>query len=34
MRPTRPGRCRRCGRTLKDPVSVLRGVGPTCWEKQ
>lgn len=23
--------CQRCGRGLKDPVSVRRGVGPDCW---
>ena len=25
--------CRRCGRGLTDPTSVLRGVGPECWSK-
>jgi hypothetical protein len=25
-RPT----CKRCGRTLKDPVSIARGLGPVC----
>jgi len=25
-RPT----CKRCGRTLKDPVSIARGIGPVC----
>lgn len=23
--------CARCGRQLKDPASVARGVGPKCW---
>lgn len=23
--------CHRCGRSLKDPVSQRRGVGPDCW---
>lgn len=26
----RVGRCSRCGRPLRDPVSVQRGVGPIC----
>lgn len=26
-------RCRICGRELKDPESVKRGVGPVCWKK-
>jgi len=28
------GRCIRCGRALKDPTSLGRGVGPDCWAKQ
>lgn len=27
------GKCCRCGRTLTDPISIDRGVGPECWEK-
>jgi hypothetical protein len=27
------GRCCRCGRTLTDPLSIERGIGPECWEK-
>jgi hypothetical protein len=27
------GRCRRCGRTLTDPVSVEAGEGPECRAK-
>lgn len=27
------GCCRRCGRTLTDPLSVARGVGPECVKK-
>jgi len=26
------GRCCRCSRTLSDPVSVDRGIGPDCWK--
>ncbi len=26
-------KCKRCGRTLKDPVSQERGYGPICAEK-
>ncbi len=26
--------CDRCGRKITDPVSVERGYGPTCWEKE
>ncbi len=25
------GKCSRCGKALKDPVSVMRGMGPICW---
>ena len=31
---TAVGRCRCCGTILSDPVSVERGVGPTCWAKR
>ncbi len=27
------GKCGRCGRTLTDPASVARGLGPVCWGK-
>lgn len=27
------GRCCRCGRTLTDPLSIERGIGPECWER-
>ena len=27
-------RCKRCGRTLSDPVSIERGIGSDCWEKE
>lgn len=27
------GSCGICNRTLEDPVSVARGIGPVCWEK-
>ncbi|MGB9815476.1 MAG: DUF6011 domain-containing protein [Thermoplasmata archaeon] len=27
------GHCKRCGRKLTDPKSVMRGYGPKCWEK-
>lgn len=26
-------KCKRCGRTLKDPSSQERGYGPVCLEK-
>ena len=26
------GRCGKCGRTLTDPVSIERGIGPECWK--
>jgi len=26
-------KCARCGRALKDPVSIERGIGPVCYEK-
>jgi hypothetical protein len=25
------GRCGKCGRTLTDPESIQRGIGPECW---
>lgn len=25
--------CRRCGRSLSDPESKIRGYGPTCFSK-
>jgi len=25
------GKCGRCARTLSDPVSIDRGIGPECW---
>jgi len=28
------GSCRRCGRTLTNPLSVARGIGPECIKKQ
>jgi len=28
------GKCRRCGRALRDPESVRRGVGRDCWSKE
>lgn len=27
-------RCRRCGRELKNPVSILAGIGPECSGKE
>ena len=27
------GRCRRCGRTLTDPDSLSRGIGPDCIKR-
>jgi hypothetical protein len=27
------GRCGRCGHPLTDPVSIARGLGPTCATK-
>lgn len=29
----RTGRCSRCGRTLKHPVSVCNGIGPECAKR-
>ncbi len=26
--------CNRCGRKITDKLSVKRGYGPTCWEKE
>lgn len=28
------GNCCRCNRTLTDPLSIARGIGPTCWERE
>ena len=28
------GRCRRCGRSLRDPESVARGIGPECVTRE
>lgn len=28
------GKCGCCGRTLTTPESVLRGIGPVCWERR
>ena len=27
-------KCKRCGHKLTDPISVERGYGPTCWQKE
>ncbi|MEN6414353.1 MAG: DUF6011 domain-containing protein [Veillonellales bacterium] len=27
-------RCKRCGRALKDSVSIEHGYGPVCYEKR
>lgn len=27
-------RCGRCGRELTDPVSIMRGIGPECYEQE
>ena len=27
------GRCGKCGRTLTDPESIDRGIGPECWSR-
>lgn len=27
------GKCGMCGRKLTNPESILRGIGPECWEK-
>ncbi|MDI6872488.1 MAG: DUF6011 domain-containing protein, partial [Bacillota bacterium] len=27
------GQCVRCGRKLKDPISVERKMGPVCWTR-
>jgi hypothetical protein len=24
--------CANCGRTLIDPISLQRGIGPECWD--
>ena len=29
---THHGKCAKCGRSLKDAVSVERGFGPDCWQ--
>jgi hypothetical protein len=26
------GQCGKCGKTLTDPLSIERGIGPDCWE--
>lgn len=26
-------RCQRCGRKLRNDLSISRGIGPECWEK-
>jgi hypothetical protein len=26
------GKCACCGRTLTDPISIERGIGPICWD--
>jgi hypothetical protein len=28
------GRCRKCGRSLSDPVSIAAGIGPECASKE
>jgi hypothetical protein len=28
-----PVQCSRCGRALKSPASIARGIGPTCARK-
>jgi hypothetical protein len=28
------GRCRICGRAIRDEQSLTRGVGPECWKKE
>jgi len=30
--PSKPV-CRRCGRPLRNPLSVVNGMGPVCWRK-
>lgn len=30
---TNNGLCRRCGRKLKDPISIERGFGEICYQK-
>lgn len=29
-----PIRCSICGKVLRDPKSVERGIGPVCWAKE
>lgn len=29
----KPTICKRCGRILKNPESIIQGYGPTCWRK-
>ena len=31
---TKTGKCRRCNRTLKNPVAVEKGIGPVCERKE
>ena len=26
-------RCQKCGKSLSDPESMIRGFGPDCWEE-
>ena len=26
-------KCIKCGRELKDPESIARGIGPVCWQR-
>jgi hypothetical protein len=33
VEPDAPTQCVRCGRVLKNPASIARGIGPTCARK-